>query len=173
MPVTHTFTTMTERVSHNYTAHPKSLPAESEVMPTAKATKTPTRVCTTAHITTTQNTVRSLQSMPQFVLVFTRLGRTKTRATLTLLFFIYLFGGGGGGGCRLLLLPLADSFWLLTEYKKITISIGRQALQDDSLISPGCRRKWPINYFRLRLAPTTRTETRLFTLPLVDTGQAG
>ena len=97
MPVTHTFKTMTERVSHNYTANPKFLPVESEIMPTVKATKTPTRVCTTAHITTTQNTVRNLQSMPQFVLVFTRLGRTKTRATLTLLDFIYFFLGPGWG----------------------------------------------------------------------------
>ena len=44
MPVTHTFKTMTESVSHNYVANPKSLPVESKIMATAKATKTPTRV---------------------------------------------------------------------------------------------------------------------------------
>ena len=46
MRVTRTYKT-TERVSHNYTANPKSLPVDSEIMPTVKATKTPTRVCTT------------------------------------------------------------------------------------------------------------------------------
>ena len=139
MPVTHTFTTMTERVSHNYTANPKSLPAESEVMPTEKATKTPTRVCTTAHITTTQNTVRSLQSMPQFVLVFTRLGRTKTRATFTLLDFIYFGGGRGGGGGVFFFHSLIHSgSRLLKEYKNSLFDDrpSRMILSDKPRVPP-------------------------------------
>ena len=55
--------------------------------------------------------------MPQFVLVFTRLGRTKTPATFTLLDFISLGGGGGGGGVVFFHSLIHSGSRLLKEYK--------------------------------------------------------